>query len=62
MDPDAENDLSMVEKARAYEKISLLIDSKLAESIRDTDALITNKSNTVRILRLENHTISKKMI
>lgn len=53
--------MNMVEKAKTYEKISTLVETKLSESIRDTEALIINKSNTVRILRLENHTIAKKM-
>lgn len=51
----------MEEKSHTYEKISTLIDSKFADSLRDTEALIMNKSNTIRILRLENHTITKKM-
>lgn len=53
--------MNMVEKAKNYEKISNLVDAKLNDSLRDTEALVNNKSNTIRILRLENHTIDKKM-
>lgn len=60
-DSDAENLLNAVERAKNYEKISNLVETKLLEIARDTEALIINKSNTVRILRLENHTIMKKM-
>ncbi|EAR84118.2 hypothetical protein TTHERM_00723030 (macronuclear) [Tetrahymena thermophila SB210] len=61
IDPDNESTMNMVEKAKNYEKISNLVEQKLLENLRDSEALITNKSNTVRILRLENHTIMKKM-
>lgn len=61
VDPEAENQLSMADRAKNYEKISNLLETKLSESLRDAEALVNNKSNIVRILRLENHTIAKKM-
>lgn len=61
VDPDSESQMSMVDKAKNYEKISTLLETKLSENLRDTEAQVNNKSNIVRILRLENHTIAKKM-
>lgn len=50
-----EGNLSVIDRSRYFEKQSGMIESQLISKIRDTIALINNKVNTARVLRLENY-------
>lgn len=49
------------EKAKYYERLTASYDIRLQQRIKDAESYINNKSNIIRILRLENHQIVDKM-
>ncbi len=52
---------SKVDKVEFYERQATLIDKRISTKMRELDALISNKTNSLRMIRLENSKIIDKM-
>ncbi len=52
---------SITEKAKFYERESLYIENLIFNKLKDCEVFINNKSNSVRMIRLENHQYLKKL-
>ncbi len=54
IDTDIDTNFNAIERAKNFEKISNIVEIHLLDKEKNSQNLINNKSNTLRIVRLEN--------
>lgn len=57
---DVENQ-NIISRAAEYEKQANFIESKLIQKLNDIENFITQKANSIRIMRLDNYQYQKKL-